>query len=103
MFENVLDFTKFFSVLAKGRTNVELREQFTLAAGVSQSVVGFTSKMSKTSAASPTSSVSGEGRNGVSGPITKVSTLTLKGGFLGPPLRNPTRVQKSSLNEDLGL
>ncbi|XP_023339655.1 dystonin isoform X13 [Eurytemora carolleeae] len=57
---------------SKGRTNVELREQFTLAAGVSQSVVGFTSKMSKTSAASPTSSVSGEGRNGVSGPITKI-------------------------------
>lgn len=58
---------------------MELREQFTLAAGVSQSVVGFTSKMSKTSAASPTSSVSGEGRNGVSGPITKVSPGTIKG------------------------
>jgi len=30
---------------AKGRTNVELREQFMLAEGVSQSMSGFRSKM----------------------------------------------------------
>ena len=31
--------------VAKGRTNVELREQFFLAEGVSQSMTGFRSKM----------------------------------------------------------
>jgi hypothetical protein len=57
---------------AKGRTNVELREQFTLASGVSQSMTPFKSKAAPV--ASPTSSISGEGRNGIStsGPITKV-------------------------------
>jgi len=55
---------------AKGRTNVELREQFTLASGVSQSMAPFKSKAQP--APSPTSSVSGEGRNGMSGPITKI-------------------------------
>jgi len=55
---------------AKGRTNVELREQFVLASGVSQSMAGFKSKAQ--TAASPNSSVSGEGRNGMSGPITKI-------------------------------
>jgi len=57
---------------AKGRTNVELREQFTLAPGVSQAMTSFKTKAPP--AASPTSSVSGEAaRNGsVSGPITKI-------------------------------
>jgi len=57
---------------AKGRTNVELREQFTLASGVSQSMTPFKSKAAPV--ASPTSSISGEGRNGIStsGPITKI-------------------------------
>merc|ERR1712012_1333556 len=42
---------------AKGRTNVELREQFTLASGVSQSMTPFKSKAPRES---PTSSVSGD-------------------------------------------
>ena len=55
---------------AKGRTNVELREQFTLASGVSQSMTPFKSKAPRES---PTSSVSGDTRNGsMQGPITKV-------------------------------
>jgi len=55
---------------AKGRTNVELREQFTLAPGVSQAMTSFKSKAPPTQS-SPTSSVSGEMRNG-QGPITKI-------------------------------
>merc|ERR1711936_1527409 len=55
---------------AKGRTNVELREQFTLASGVSQSMTPFKSKAPRES---PTSSVSGDTRNGsMQGPITKI-------------------------------
>merc|ERR1740116_460853 len=55
---------------AKGRTNVELREQFTLAPGVSQSMTSFKSKAPRES---PTSSVSGDTRNGsMQGPITKI-------------------------------
>merc|ERR1711892_153787 len=58
---------------SKGRTNVELREQFTLASGVSQSMTGFKSK-APPAQPSPTSSVSGEQRNGSisQGPITKI-------------------------------
>merc|ERR1719309_811761 len=56
---------------AKGRTNVELREQFTLASGVSQSMTPFKSK-APPAQGSPTSSVSGETRNGMQGPITKI-------------------------------
>merc|ERR1740116_468908 len=55
---------------AKGRTNVELREQFTLASGVSQSMTPFKSKP-RGREESPTSSVSGDTRNG-QGPITKI-------------------------------
>merc|ERR1712158_326529 len=55
---------------AKGRTNVELREQFTLAPGVSQSMTSFKPKAPRES---PTSSVSGDTRNGsMQGPITKI-------------------------------
>jgi dystonin len=59
---------------AKGRTNVELREQFTLASGVSQSMTAFKAKPSRTEG-SPNSSVSGgqSGQRGsISGPITKI-------------------------------
>ena len=59
---------------AKGRTNVELREQFTLADGVSQSMGTF---KSKSPAKSPTSSAastwSGYSSSSASGPIVKVS------------------------------
>merc|ERR1719412_2862598 len=56
---------------AKGRTNVELREQFTLASGVSQSMTPFKSKPRERS---PSGSISGESaqRPSVSGPITKI-------------------------------
>ena len=53
--------------LAKGRTNVELREQFILADGVSQSMAAFKSK-------GPGGSSFGKGPGGLptQGPITKV-------------------------------
>jgi hypothetical protein len=56
---------------AKGRTNVELREQFTLASGVSQSMTPF---KAKPKAQSREGSISGESaqRPSVSGPITKI-------------------------------
>jgi len=60
---------------AKGRTNVELREQFTLASGVSQSMTAFKSKNRASIAGqgSPGSSVAGDShRPSVSGPIVKV-------------------------------
>ena len=53
---------------------MELREQFTLASGVSQSMTPFKSKP-RGREESPTSSVSGDTRNG-QGPITKVSSVT---------------------------
>ena len=68
----------FPTFLAKGRTNVELREQFTLAPGASQSMTAFKAKRTSEAApgASPNSSVSGgasgQPRGSISGPITKV-------------------------------
>ena len=60
--------------IAKGRTNVELREQFTLASGVSQSMTPFKTRASQSS---PNSSVSGGQKTSQSypttGPITKVN------------------------------
>jgi hypothetical protein len=62
---------------AKGRTNVELREQFTLASGVSQSMTPFKTKERPSVAESPGSSVSGGPRNSMSaGPITKIKEKT---------------------------
>lgn len=60
-----------FYFTAKGRTNVELREQFTLASGVSQSMTPF---KAKPKAQSREGSISGESaqRPSVSGPITKI-------------------------------
>ena len=54
---------------------MELREQFTLASGVSQSMTPFKSKP-RGREESPTSSVSGDTRNG-QGPITKVSSVDI--------------------------
>lgn len=71
---NFCCFVCFFSSLnsryiAKGRTNIELREQFILADGVSQTMTAFKSKISA-------SSVSSGNRSAQSvptaGPITKV-------------------------------
>jgi len=59
---------------SKGRTNVELREQFTLAPGVSQSMTSFKPKTSTQKTESPNSSVSGQASRNPSsaGPITKI-------------------------------
>merc|ERR1719175_515768 len=51
---------------AKGRTNVELREQFTLAPGVSQSMTAFKEKRKESPA--PDGSVGSGQRDSVSGP-----------------------------------
>lgn len=54
-----------FELIAKGRLNIELREQFILADGVSQSMAPFKPKPT------PNSSVSSQ--SGITtGPITKV-------------------------------
>lgn len=55
------------ATLAKGRTNVELREQFVLADGVSQSMTPFKAK-----AASP---FRDDGTISLTGPISKVCIL----------------------------
>lgn len=55
--------------LAKGRTNIELREQFILADGVSQTMTAFRSKPSPTSTLQRSQLSS-------TGPITKVTFLS---------------------------
>lgn len=61
---------------AKGRTNVELREQFILAEGVSQSMTPFKAKRSPSSSVSSQSASAAQQRSqsltGSSGPIIKV-------------------------------
>lgn len=80
---------KCYSGAAKGRTNIELREQFILADGVSQSMAAFTPRRSTPNAAA-TASSSPNAQNGGSsnlppymsgqGPIIKVNqTANLKG------------------------
>lgn len=67
---------------AKGRTNIELREQFILADGVSQSMTAFKSKPSPNS--TNVSSQGGSGQrgsfSGTAGPITKVRKQPLRWG-----------------------
>jgi len=67
---------------AKGRTNIELREQFILADGVSQSMTAFKAKPSPNS--SNVSSQGGSGQrgsfSGTAGPITKVRKQPLRCG-----------------------
>lgn len=63
---------------AKGRTNIELREQFILAQGVSQSMTGFTAKSPSGSSYSGSSTHSAgtwstRSPSSATGPITKVS------------------------------
>jgi len=70
-----------FLVAAKGRTNIELREQFILAEGVSQSMAHFKSKnlgvaspgSSQTGSVSSGTTWSGYSSSTASGPVTKVS------------------------------
>lgn len=65
-------FPKCVQITAKGRTNIELREQFILADGVSQTMTAF---RPKTSASSPISGSSGSSLRTPAGPITKVFLL----------------------------
>lgn len=75
--------TLFATGAAKGRTNIELREQFILADGVSQSMAAFTPRRSTPNAAA-TASSSPNAQNGSSnlppymsgqGPIIKVNLI----------------------------
>ncbi|XP_026824489.1 microtubule-actin cross-linking factor 1 isoform X28 [Ooceraea biroi] len=74
--------------LAKGRTNIELREQFILADGVSQTMTAFRSKPSPTSTLqrTPISSTN-------AGPITKVRERSARSVPMGQ-----TRASRSSLS-----
>ncbi|XP_011502771.1 PREDICTED: dystonin [Ceratosolen solmsi marchali] len=69
---------------AKGRTNIELREQFILADGVSQSMTAFRSKPNPTSARNQLSSA---------GPITKVRERSARSLPMGQ-----MRTSRTSLN-----
>lgn len=60
---------------AKGRTNVELREQFVLAPGVSQTMTPFRSKQRDTTSPSSQSRLSTPGLP-TAGPITKIREKT---------------------------
>ncbi|KAF5301224.1 hypothetical protein FQA39_LY10810 [Lamprigera yunnana] len=78
---------------AKGRTNIELREQFILADGVSQSMTAF---KPKTSASTPGSGSSANSlRTPTAGPITKVRERSVR----STPMSSggATRTSKSSL------
>jgi dystonin len=57
---------------AKGRTNVELREQFILAEGVSQSMTPFQSSRSRRSRSPSESSTGSAGSRSLSGPLIKI-------------------------------
>ncbi|XP_076173653.1 dystonin-like protein short stop isoform X29 [Ptiloglossa arizonensis] len=74
--------------LAKGRTNIELREQFILADGVSQTMTAFRSKPSPTSTLQRTQISSAN-----AGPITKVRERSARSVPMGQ-----TRASRSSLS-----
>ncbi|XP_053979635.1 microtubule-actin cross-linking factor 1 isoform X31 [Hylaeus volcanicus] len=74
--------------LAKGRTNIELREQFILADGVSQTMTAFRSKPSPTSTLQRTQISSAN-----TGPITKVRERSARSVPMGQ-----TRASRSSLS-----
>lgn len=92
------------SQIAKGRTNVELREQFILAEGVSQSMTPFKSKPSPNSSVSSQSGTTAQQRSQSlpnSGPIIKVcstekSLYTLTGVDKVSFLRSDKAKSKSS-------
>ncbi|XP_076173654.1 dystonin-like protein short stop isoform X30 [Ptiloglossa arizonensis] len=73
---------------AKGRTNIELREQFILADGVSQTMTAFRSKPSPTSTLQRTQISSAN-----AGPITKVRERSARSVPMGQ-----TRASRSSLS-----
>ncbi|XP_076629248.1 dystonin-like protein short stop isoform X11 [Colletes latitarsis] len=74
--------------LAKGRTNIELREQFILADGVSQTMTAFRSKPSPTSTLQRTQISSAN-----AGPITKVRERSARSVPMGQ-----SRASRSSLS-----
>jgi dystonin len=76
---------------AKGRTNIELREQFILADGVSQTMTAF---KPKTSASSPASGSSASSLRTPQGPITKVRERSAR----SVPMGSLPRTTKSSLS-----
>ncbi|XP_060518136.1 microtubule-actin cross-linking factor 1 isoform X29 [Cylas formicarius] len=78
---------------AKGRTNIELREQFILADGVSQTMTAFKSKRSS---ASPTSGSSASSLRTPQGPITKVRERSQRSVPMG--MGSLPRTSKSSLS-----
>lgn len=65
--------TQIHPQLAKGRTNIELREQFILADGVSQSMAAFKPRMS--SAGSTQNGSHASSPISTQGPITKVNVF----------------------------
>ena len=72
MHQNLSLTPRFFrQIAAKGRTNVELREQFTLAPGVSQSMTAFKEKRRDSPGGDQASVGSGQ-RDSVSGPVVRV-------------------------------
>ncbi|KAG5872490.1 hypothetical protein JTB14_037535 [Gonioctena quinquepunctata] len=76
---------------AKGRTNIELREQFILADGVSQTMTAF---KPKTSASSPASGSSASSLRTTQGPIMKVRERSQR----SMPMGTHPRTSKSSLS-----
>ncbi|CAK9302541.1 unnamed protein product [Gordionus sp. m RMFG-2023] len=74
---------------AKGRTNIELREPFILASGVSQAMASFKAKSPHSSPLSPASFLSSLGFN-TPGPITKIREKT--------PRSTPWRINSSNNN-----
>ncbi|XP_023033519.1 dystonin isoform X18 [Drosophila willistoni] len=89
---------------AKGRTNIELREQFILADGVSQSMAAFTSKRGSsaaTAASSPNSGQNGGSGNlppymSGQGPIIKVRERSVR----SIPMSRPSRSSLSASTPD---
>ena len=79
---------------AKGRTNIELREQFILADGVSQTMTAF---KPKTSASSPASGSSASSLRTPQGPITKVLHSTLLSVCSEKKASNPLAPTRSRL------
>lgn len=91
-----------FNGAAKGRTNIELREQFILADGVSQSMAAFTSRRSTPNAAqTANSSQNGAGSPNLppymsgQGPIIKVNQQTnLRCGLIKQKKSKETEIKK---------
>lgn len=81
---------------AKGRTNIELREQFILADGVSQSMTAF---KPKTSASTPGSGSSANSlRTPTAGPITKVLIMHIINVNIAQKSKKSPTKQKNCFN-----